>query len=179
GPGPTGPGRVCTWGGGKKSGRKAAWGAGRVGRTWRRTGTREPNAHSQMPSSAARASGRRASPPSTRLTHTRQIRVMQISWFRVWIATSQRSVSVPAARPHLSVSGPEATVLVHKSVLSTHPRPGGPGGECSKYPGIIMEDGAPPRQLKRRSGGGTTPKPGAAHPRPCRLKHSSPFQERA
>ncbi len=82
-PRPYGPGRVATFGGGRGHGgaarramrrRSVRDGSGR-----RRTRTRTPKQESQSFSNVARTSRRTAHPPSTRLTHSKQNRIMRDS----------------------------------------------------------------------------------------------------
>jgi hypothetical protein len=107
---PYGPIRVATLGGGRGQEGTAPRGMrsrlARDGSGRRRIRTRTPKKCRQSVSQTSRTSRRTAQPPSTRLTHSKQNRIMRDSWGFVG-ATLQRSVVVPAAVPApLNVSCP-------------------------------------------------------------------------
>jgi hypothetical protein len=99
---PYGPIRVATLGGGRGQEGTALGGMRsrlmRDGSGRRRIRTRTPKKCRRIVSQTSRTSRRTAQPPSTRLTHSKQNRIMRDSWGFVG-ATLQRSVVVPAAVP--------------------------------------------------------------------------------
>lgn len=150
--GAQGPARVTTRGGGQKEGghslRDRGGGSRRPGST-ARTGTARRT--SQNERSGTRTAGKRnASPPSSRLTHSNQTRIMLGSWFFVCGSSSQGSVLDPAACPACSAGrlgscGP----LVYSRVNNPLPAHRGREERFVKTESIMGE--APQsRQLKRQ-----------------------------